>query len=294
MTHQLFTEKYRPTSFDNIIGHQQIHQFLKRMIDMKSYHNIILHGEPGSGKTSMVQCLIHYIQQTNPSPCDYYEINASDDRSIKTFSRKISTFMSNANVNKLRVLVLEEIDSLMNASQILLLSYIIEPVENCIIICTCNHIMSVIEELKHRMLTFEMHVPNIQEISDYLGHICHVENIPFHPTAMKKLVEECKCDTRRCLNIINYAHMTSSSIDVNIINIFFPHHFEHMTLDELYLNGYTSYEIVKYIYDKALDNKNYLTVLMAGDLLQNIIIHGYGKTHVYLLVNYLQSTSASS
>ncbi len=294
MADQLFTEKYRPSSFTDMIGHSQIRDFLKRMIDKKSYHNIILYGEPGSGKTSIIKCLINYINTTNPMNCDYCEINASDDRSIKTFSRKISTFMSNENVNKIRILVLEEIDSLMTASQILLLSYLIDPIENCIIICTCNHIMSVIEELKHRMLAFEMHVPNIQEISEYLCKICQIENINYEPTAMIKLVDECRCDTRRCLNIINYAHMTNSSVNEQMLHIFFPHHFENMTLDELYMHGYTSYEIVKYIYDQALEHKKYLIVLMAGDLIQNILVRGYGKMHVYQLVNYLHASAPPS
>ena len=49
----LLTEKYRPQSLDDLITPQRVGEKLSKGV----YQHLLLHGSPGTGKTSAVMCM---------------------------------------------------------------------------------------------------------------------------------------------------------------------------------------------------------------------------------------------
>ena len=73
MSNEMWTEKYRPAYFNEIVGnYDAISQVKSHINDEKSA--IILHGNPGVGKTTLAYVI------ANEMNLEVIELNASDQR----------------------------------------------------------------------------------------------------------------------------------------------------------------------------------------------------------------------
>jgi replication factor C small subunit len=88
-------EKYRPKSFSDLVGNQEIVEELKEMIKAKNIPHILFSGPPGNGKTSFTNVLIKEIYGGDTKQ-KYKEINASDDNGIETVRGQVKTFASHS------------------------------------------------------------------------------------------------------------------------------------------------------------------------------------------------------
>lgn len=86
-----WVEKYRPSSLEELIAHEDIINILNRLIDSNKLPHLLFHGPPGTGKTStIIACAKkmygeHYSSMT-------LELNASDDRGIDVVRDQIKEF----------------------------------------------------------------------------------------------------------------------------------------------------------------------------------------------------------
>jgi replication factor C small subunit len=79
-----WTEKYRPHTFDEVIGQDEIVQTIKGMLERDhDIPNIRMIGEPGTGKTTLAyligEALLEEFFEMN-----FIEYNASNDRGVDT------------------------------------------------------------------------------------------------------------------------------------------------------------------------------------------------------------------
>jgi replication factor C small subunit len=77
----LWIEKYRPQSFDEIIGQKEIVEKLKAMAEKKEIQHMILSGPPGVGKTTSAVVLAKAVFGPDWNQ-NFIELNASDDRKL--------------------------------------------------------------------------------------------------------------------------------------------------------------------------------------------------------------------
>ena len=86
-----WVEKYRPSSLDELIAHEEIIHILNKLIESNKLPHLLFHGPPGTGKTStIIACAKkmygeHYSSMT-------LELNASDDRGIDVVRDQIKEF----------------------------------------------------------------------------------------------------------------------------------------------------------------------------------------------------------
>mmetsp|Transcript_605 Transcript_605/g.1257 ORF Transcript_605/g.1257 Transcript_605/m.1257 type:complete len:124 (-) Transcript_605:2576-2947(-) len=89
----MWIEKYRPTSMDDVLSHQDTVLTLKKLIDGKRLPHLLFYGPPGTGKTSTIlACAREMYGKTLGSMV--LELNASDDRGINVVRDQIKTFAS--------------------------------------------------------------------------------------------------------------------------------------------------------------------------------------------------------
>jgi DNA polymerase III delta prime subunit len=121
-----WVEKYRPTSSKDILLDPFIKQKIDTIVKDKSIPNMIITGEPGTGKTSTIICLAKEIYGENLSTY-VLELNASDDRGLSIINNTILPFCKKKiNKNLYKLIILDEADSITNKAQNLLSNIIAE------------------------------------------------------------------------------------------------------------------------------------------------------------------------
>ena len=154
----LWVEKYRPKSVEDIENcPHEIASILDPSL-LWSMPHLILHGPPGTGKSSAVRLICKRLFPNKNTLKDrVLELNASDDRNAKVVRETIKGFASRAinHVDEspdIKVIVLEESDALDDESQAALRRIIEVHSASTRFIFVCNFLGNVIKPIISRCL----------------------------------------------------------------------------------------------------------------------------------------------
>ena len=112
MTNEVWLEKYRPQTLDDVVGNQTSVDRLRLTLKEGTIPNLILSGPPGTGKTSCVLCIARALLGPQYKEA-VLELNASDDRGIDAVRNRIKTFAQkkvNLPEGKQKIIILDEVD----------------------------------------------------------------------------------------------------------------------------------------------------------------------------------------
>ena len=194
--HTLFVEKYRPDTIDGYIGNEHFIADLQKWITEGNLPNLLLHGSPGTGKTTAAKLIIKNIQ------CDFIYINCSDENGIDTIRETVKQFASAATFQPIKVVILDEADFLTINAQAALRNIIESFSGNTRFIFTCNFVERIIEPLQSRLTLYELSSPPIKQVARHLASILDKESIVFDNKDLSVIVKKTYPDIRRALNTI--------------------------------------------------------------------------------------------
>lgn len=212
-------EKYRPTNINDIVYHDDIRNTLKKLINNKKFPHTIFFGPPGTGKTSTILACAREIYGEGYKTM-VLELNGSDDRGIKVIRENIKGF---SEYNQLfcrgvKLVILDEADSMTYDAQFALRRVIENYTHNTRFCLICNYISKLIPALQSRCITFRF--SNIEK--DYalvkLKEVVKKENIKFNKLGLETIIEICKGDMRKCINLLQSVSMATGY--VNEINVY--------------------------------------------------------------------------
>jgi replication factor C small subunit len=195
-------EKYRPKSFSDLVGNQEIVEELKEMIKAKNIPHILFSGPPGNGKTSFTNVLIKEIYGGDTKQ-KYKEINASDDNGIETVRGQVKTFASHSSSQgdvPFRILVLEEGDEITSKAQPALRRIMELYSKHCRFIITCNYLWKIISPIRSRCKCYELKPITPAEMIPRIRYICDQEHINITDDAIQYIADKSNGDMRVALN----------------------------------------------------------------------------------------------
>ena len=216
-------DRMRPTKIDDVVGQEHIFgpgKLLRRMIEADRLSSIILYGPPGTGKTSIAMVIANH---TNAAFCP---INATV--AGKADMKKIvdEAKMRQADHDKNTILFIDEIHRFNKAQQDYLLPYVERGVITLVGATTENPYFEVNGALLSRSCIFALKPlskDNIKEIiqkalTDQTRGLGG-QNIQIDPEALDYLASVSDGDTRRALNAVELAAMTTPADSNGAINI---------------------------------------------------------------------------
>ena len=200
--------KYRPTTFSDMVGQENVTKILKNQIKSgKISHAYIFSGTRGTGKTSSAKIFARAINCLHPidgEPCnecevcksiidgnttDVVEMDAASNNSVENI-RQIRQEVIYATVDvKYRVYIIDEAHMLTISAFNALLKTLEEPPENVIFILATTEKHKIPVTILSRCLRFDFDRLSEKDISDRLKYICGKENIKYEDAACEYMAK---------------------------------------------------------------------------------------------------------
>jgi replication factor C subunit 3/5 len=220
-------EKYRPNTFEEIISHNDILNALIKMIENKNLPHLIFYGPPGTGKTTtIIACAKRMYGSTYKNMI--LELNGSDDRGINVVREQIKEFskskqfinsFANDNKNDVKLVILDEADSMTYDAQFALRRVIENYTSNTRFCLICNYETKIINALKSRCMIFRFSPIPINVHLEKLKYICNTEQVKIKDDSLDTIIELAEGDMRKSINLIQSIHTTYKQIPDKIIEI---------------------------------------------------------------------------
>lgn len=215
-----WVEKYRPTTFNNIVLDPINRTIFENILEKKYFPNVLFYGPPGTGKTTTIINLINKYQQNfnENNKENIIHLNASDERGIDIIRNQIQQFVKSNNFynNGLKFVILDEVDYMTkNAQQAL--KYLIQSskpnVRYCLI---CNYISKIEESLRNEFICIRFNQLPKEEIFVFLKNIVIHENLKMDDNTIRLIQDNHSSDIRSMINFIQL-NQHDNDIDKNII-----------------------------------------------------------------------------
>lgn len=198
--HKLWVEKYRPTTIDDYIFHDDgMKNSFLRMIADKSIPHLLLSGVQGTGKTTIAQILISEMELEET---DVLTINASDENSVDTIRDKIKGFVTTFAMGDFKIVHLEEADYITPAGQAVMRRLMEEYADEARFILTCNYENKIIPAIKSRTQQFRFRAGDKVDITEYAANILLSEKIKFDIDTLDKYVAIGYPDIRKIIGLL--------------------------------------------------------------------------------------------
>lgn len=217
MSTDLWIEKYRPKTLDDLMISDDIRQIILNFGE--NIPNLLFCGKQGCGKTSLARILVQDVLK-----CDYLYVNASDETGVENIRNKVAGFAQTKSFDgKLKVVILDEADYLSNNSQAALRN-LMESYSNITrFILTGNYRHKIIPALQSRCQSLDIQI-SFKQAFKRCAVILKKENIRIsddQKTNLKNLVQKYFPDLRKCINEIQKNSIggvftLSSSSDTNV------------------------------------------------------------------------------
>ena len=158
MNNSIWIEKYRPKTFDDIIGQDKNINIIKNVLKNNSLPHLLLHGNSGVGKSSTINSIINYLYGDNKAFM-VMKLDASDDRGINSVREEIKGFAEKMTIfNKgIKLIILDEADSMTFDAQFALRRIIEKYSENTRFCLICNYENKIIKPIKSRCVNIRFY-----------------------------------------------------------------------------------------------------------------------------------------
>ena len=267
MDNRVLYQKWRPLTFNEIVGQEHITQTLKNAIYQSSTsHSYLFSGPRGVGKTTTARILAKALNCTNSSNCnmqevgtrkfceictsmnagsmiDLIEIDAASNRSIDDIRSIKEKALFAPNIGSKKVYIIDEAHGLTGPAQQAFLKLLEEPPENVVIILATTEVDALPLTIISRCQRFDFKRIGHKEISSHLSIIAKEEEILIDGAALDLISVNSSGSLRDAENLLQQI----SSIGEETVN-------EESLLKFLGIGTFSSsLEILSLILDKEPD-----------------------------------------
>ena len=208
-------EKYRPKILKDILLDDFLKVKIKNILKSKQLPNLIITGEPSTGKTTTVLYMAKKIYRDDYEN-NVLELNASDDRGLTMISSTIFPFCKKKS-DYYKLVILDEADSITQKAQNLLNNIIATYRKNTRFIFICNDCFKISESIQSRCMIINFPRVSKKNIKKKLVNICENESIKYTDNGINKLLFFSNYDIRQCINNLECILYTDRDVTIETI-----------------------------------------------------------------------------
>ena len=277
--------KYRPSTFDDLIGQNVIAETIINSIKANKTPNAYLFtGIRGVGKTTIARIVakslncLNGIENlckeklcenceaiTNASHIDVLELNGADKTSINDIRDLIELSRYRPTSSKFKIFIIDEVHQISSAAFNALLKILEEPPEYLKFILATTEIKKVPVTILSRCQRFDLSRIKSSELFDFIKKIKDKENGKASDEALKLIVKISEGSVRDALSLLDRALLAlddGKELDLNIAQKIFGHFDKSQLIDmfNLILQGEEKKVIESYkkIYDQGIEPKVFI------------------------------------
>ncbi len=234
--YQALYRKYRPQTFDDVIGQGHVTPTLSREVaDGRVAHAYLFTGPRGTGKTTTARILAKALNCVNRSadgsPCnvcpscvaitegtslDVLELDAASHNSVDDIRDiKVSVTTVASSATSKRVFVLDEAHMLSKAAGNALLKTLEEPPEHVHFVLATTEPYKLLDTIRSRSQRFDFHPVPIEELAGHISLIAEREGYRADAPALIAIARHAGGSVRDSLSLLEQvAALGAGSVDV--------------------------------------------------------------------------------
>lgn len=220
MAYQALYRKYRPASFDEVVGQKHIVQTLKNAIaNQRIAHAYLFCGPRGTGKTSIAKIFARTLNCTGENPpcmecenCklsldgthpDIIEIDAASNNGVDEVRALIERVNYSPMEGKYKIYIIDEVHMMTSGAFNALLKTIEEPPEHVIFIFATTEPHKVLPTILSRCQRYDFSKVSNHDIQQRLIQICEKENVNADEDALEFIATLADGGMRDALSILD-------------------------------------------------------------------------------------------
>lgn len=229
MSYQVLARKYRPQSFEQLVGQEHVVQALANALTQgRLHHAYLFTGTRGVGKTTVSRILAKSLNCTGPDgtggitaqPCgvchacrdidsgrfvDYVELDAASNRGVEEISQLLDQAVYKPVVGRFKVYMIDEVHMLSNTAFNAMLKTLEEPPDYLKFVLATTDPQKVPVTVLSRCLQFNLRPMAAADVQMHLGNVLGAESVPAEPGALRLLSRAARGSMRDGLSLTDQA-----------------------------------------------------------------------------------------
>ena len=242
MSYQVLARKYRPNSFDEVIGQDHVVQVIKNSIEQERVHQAFLFsGTRGIGKTSIARLLaksLNCMSSDSPTtqPCnkcesskaiqegksiDFLEIDAASRTGVEHMRELLSSVHTSPSVSRFKIFLIDEVHMLSKGSFNALLKTLEEPPSHVIFLMATTDPERIPKTVISRCLQLNLKTVSRDVLHDHFKQICKKEEIESDNESISLVAKAAEGSVRDGLTLLDQAiaHGNGELVAENVKNL---------------------------------------------------------------------------